>query len=88
MLKELKNVLYVIVIFLFILFTTKYYFSDEYKKKANRSITDLNHKINIYKKNLPLLKNDTNNIAEYVEDAGTSNKKKYSFWKLLIDNEK
>jgi hypothetical protein len=88
MLKELKNVFYIIVIFLFFFFTTKYYFSDENKKKSHRSVNGLNQKINKYIKNLPLLKNDTNNIIEYVENTGVNNKKKYSFWKLLIDNEK
>jgi len=35
-----------------------------------------------------LLKNDTNNIVEYFENTGTNNKKKYNFWKLLINDEK
>ena len=88
MLKELKNVFYVIVIFLFIFFTTKYYVSDDNKKKSHRSINDLDKKIIKYAKNVPLLKSDTDNIIEYVENTGTNNKKKYKFWKLLINNEK
>ena len=85
MYKELKNVFYIVVIFIFVFFTLKYYFSDQNKKKSYRS---LNKKINDYAKNLPLIKNDTNNIIEYVENAGTDNKKKYNFWKLLINDEK
>jgi hypothetical protein len=88
MLKELKNVFYVIVIFLFIFFTTKYYVSDDNKKKSHRSISGLDKKIIKYTKNVPLLKSDTDNIIEYVENTGTNNKKKYKFWKLLINNEK
>ena len=88
MLKELKNVFYVIVIFLFIFFTTKYYVSYDNKKKSHRSISGLDKKIIKYTKNVPLLKSDTDNIIEYVENTGTNNKKKYKFWKLLINNEK
>ena len=88
MFKELKNVFYIIVIFIFIFFVTNYYFSDKHKKKSYRSLVNLDKKIDIYAKNLPLLKNDTNNIVEYVENTGVNNKKKYNFWKLLINDEK
>ena len=86
MIKELKNVFYIIVIFLFIFLTVKYYFSDENKKKSYRSISGLDNKINEYVQNLPLLKDDTDNIIEYVENTGSNNKKKYNFWKLLIND--
>ena len=88
MFKELKNVFYIVIIFIFIFFTTKYYFSDQNKKKSYRSLNTLDKKINEYAKNIPLLKSDTNNIVEYVENTGTDNKKKYNFWKLLINDEK
>ena len=68
MFKELKYVLYVIVIFLFIFLTGKYYFSDENKKNFYRSFNNINEKINIYSSSLPLLKNNTNNVVEYVEN--------------------
>ena len=76
MIKELKNVFYIIVIFLFTFLTAKYYFSDENKKKSYRSISGLDNKINEYVQNLPLLKDDTDNIIEYVENTGSNNKKK------------
>jgi hypothetical protein len=88
MIKELKYLFFIIIISLFILFTLKYYFSDDNKKKSYRSLSTLNKKIYAYTKNLPLLKSDTNNIVEYVENTGTNNKKKYNFWKLLINDEK
>tara|TARA_B100001142_G_C14297545_1_gene641487 strand:- start:201 stop:467 length:267 start_codon:yes stop_codon:yes gene_type:complete len=88
MLKELKNVFYIIIIFIFIFFTSKYYFSDQNKKKSFRSLNNLDKKILEYSKNLPLLKSDTNNIIEYVENTGSDNKKKYNFWKLLTKDEK
>ena len=88
MLKELKNLLYILIIFIFVFLTTKYYFSDQNKKKSYRSLNRLDKKINKYAQNLPLLKDDTNNIIEFVENTGSNNKKKYNFWKLLIDDEK
>ena len=86
MFKELKNVFYISVIFIFVFFSTKYYFSNQNKKKSYRSLNTLDKKINNYAKNLPLIKNDTNNIVKYVENAGINNKKKYNFWKLLDDD--
>ena len=83
MFKELKYVLYVIVIFVFIFLTGKFYFSDENEKNYYRSFNNINKKINTYSSNLPLLKNDTNNIIEYVENKVSKDKKKYRFWKLL-----
>ena len=83
MFKELKYVLYVIVIFVFIFLTGKFYFSDENKKNYYRSFNNINKKINTYSSNLPLLKNDTDNIIEYVENKVSKDKKKYRFWKLL-----
>ena len=83
MFKELKYVLYVIVIFLFIFLTGKFYFSDENEKNYYRSFDNINKKINTYSSNLPLLKNDTDNVIEYVENKVSKDKKKYRFWKLL-----
>ena len=83
MFKELKYVLYVIVIFVFIFLTGKFYFSDENEKNYYRSLNNINKKINTYSSNLPLLKNDTDNIIEYVENKVSKDKKKYRFWKLL-----
>ena len=86
MIKEFKNLFYVIVIFIFVFFIVKYYFSEQNKKKSYRSLYNLENKIIEYAKNLPLLKNDTNNVVEYVENTGADNKKKYNFWKLLIND--
>tara|TARA_A100001011_G_scaffold333596_1_gene361419 strand:+ start:71 stop:301 length:231 start_codon:yes stop_codon:yes gene_type:complete len=73
----------VIVIFLFIFLTGKFYFSDENEKNYYRSFNNINKKINTYSSNLPLLKNDTDNVIEYVENKVSKDKKKYRFWKLL-----
>ena len=86
MIKEIKYLVFIILISLFLFFTIRYYFSDENKKRSYRSLSNIDTKINNYVKNLPILKSDTQNIIEYVEDI-KSNKKKYNFWKLLESNE-
>ena len=88
MIKELKYVFYLIVVFLFIFFTAKYYFSDVNKKNSYRSIKILNDKIESYISNLPRLEKDTDNIIDYIENNVNQNKKTYHFWSLLSNNEK
>ena len=73
MLKELKYFLYLLVIFLFIFFTIKYYFSDQNEKNYFRSINSVNDKIIKYSLKLPLLKNDTDEVIEYVENKTSKN---------------
>ena len=72
-----------IIILLFIFFTGKYYFSDENIKKSYRSYKNIDEKIKIYSKKLPILENDTQNIIEYVKQTNKKKKKKFNFWKLL-----
>ena len=83
MLKEIKYLIFIVIITLFIFFTGKYYFSDENIKNSYRSYKNIDEKVKIYSKNLPLLKNDTENIIEYVKQTDKKKKKKFNFWKLL-----
>ena len=83
MLKEIKYLIFVVIIILFLFFTGKYYFSNENIKKSYRSYKNIDEKIKVYSKNLPLLKNDTENIIEYVKRTDKKKKKKFNFWKLL-----
>tara|TARA_Y100000741_G_scaffold50121_1_gene34396 strand:+ start:538 stop:801 length:264 start_codon:yes stop_codon:yes gene_type:complete len=87
MIKELKYLFYLIVLFFFIFFVSRYYFSDEYKKKSYRSFNLIEEKINIFSENLVILENNTNDIIEYVEYQKDKNKKEYHFWDLLKINE-
>jgi len=87
MLKEVRYLIFVFVISLFIFFTLKYYFSDTNKKKSYRSLNNINEQIAVYVKNLPVLEDDTKNIIEYVEENSNKKKKKFNFWKLLENNE-
>ena len=83
MLKEIKYLIFIIIISLFIFFTGKYYFSDENIKKSYRSYKNIDEKIKIYLKDLPILENDTQYIIEYVNQTNKKKKKKFNFWKLL-----
>ena len=86
MLKEIKYLIFIVIITLFIFFTGKYYFSDENIKKSYRSYKNINEKIKIYSKELPILENDTKDVIEYVKQTNEKKKKKFNFWKLL-DND-
>ena len=83
MLKEIKYLIFIVIISLFFFFTGKYYFSDKNIKNSYRSYKNIDEKVKIYSKNLPLLKNDTENIIEYVKQTDKKKKKKFNFWKLL-----
>ena len=83
MLKEIKYLIFIVIITLFLFFTGKYYFSNENIKNSYRSYKNIDQKIKDYSKNLPLLKNDTEDIIEYVKQTDKKKKKKFNFWKLL-----
>ena len=87
MLKEIKYLIFVFIICLFLFFTGKYYFSDSNKKNSYRSYNAIDKKINVYADKLPVLKDDTENIIEYVKQSNNKKKKKFNFWKLLETNE-
>ena len=86
--KELKYFLYIFTIFGFLIFVGNYYFSDQNKKKSYRSLNSIDQNIEKHSTNLQILKSDTEDIIDYVENNTDQNKKTYHFWKLLINNEK
>tara|TARA_Y100000590_G_scaffold6666_1_gene8649 strand:+ start:897 stop:1160 length:264 start_codon:yes stop_codon:yes gene_type:complete len=87
MFKEIKYLIFILIICLFIFFISKYYFSDTNKKNSYRSLNNINEKINTYAEKLPILEDDTKNIIEYIEQSNNKKKKKFNFWKLLETNE-
>jgi len=87
MIKEIKYLIFVFIICLFVFLTGKYYFSDANKKNSYRSLNNIEEKINTYSKKLPFLENDTKDIIEYVDQSNKKEKKKFNFWKLLDSNE-
>ena len=88
MLKELKYLFYILIFFLFLFLTLKFYFSDTNKKNSYRSLKEIEDKIIIYSQKLILLKNDTSNVVEYIEKSIDKNKKNFNFWKLITNNAK
>ena len=87
MLKEIKYLIFILIIGIFLFFTGKYYFSDTNKKNSYRSLNTINDRINKYAENLPIIESDTKDIIEYVEQSNNKTKKKFNFWKLLETNE-
>ena len=87
MVKELKYLLYLFVIFLFLFLTLKYYFSDINKKNSYRLYNSVNEKILNYSSNLPFLEKDTDSIIQYIKKNIDKNKKDYNFWKLIRRDE-
>ncbi len=87
MLKEIKYLIFIFVIILFLFLTVRYYLSDTNKKNSYRSFNNINEKINIYADKLPILDDDTKDIIEYIEQQSKKKKKKFNFWKLLNSNE-
>jgi hypothetical protein len=87
MLKELRYLFYILFIFLFLFLTLKFYFSNTNKKNSYRSFKEVDDKNITYSQKLILLKNDTNNVVEYIEKSIDKNKKNFNFWKLIINND-
>ena len=87
MVKELKYLFFILVIFLFFFLSFKFYFSDANKKNSYRSLKNAN-KITIdYSKKLILLENNTKETLEYVEETVNKDKKNYKFLELLNNND-
>tara|TARA_B100000902_G_scaffold283206_1_gene269161 strand:+ start:19 stop:252 length:234 start_codon:yes stop_codon:yes gene_type:complete len=76
MFKEIKYLIFVIVISLFTFINVKYYFSDTNKKKSFRSLSNFNDNINLYSEKIPILEDDTKDIIEYAEENNNKKKEK------------
>jgi len=87
MIKELKFVFFILTISFFLIFTTRYYFSDENKKNMFRFSNNIDNKIESISENLLVLENDTDEIIKYVENENINDEKKFFFWKLLNNND-
>ena len=89
MLKEVKYVFYLFAIFFFIFFVIKFYLSENNIKRSNRIIFQYQNELDKKFNNLPIIKNDTNDIIEYTNEIEIfKNKKQRKFWELLKTNEK
>ena len=89
MLKEIKYVVYLLTVFFFIFFVIKFYMSEDNIKQSNKVIFQYKNELDKRFSNLPIIKDDTNDIIEYTNEIEEfKNKKKRRFWDLLKTNEK
>ena len=79
MLKELKYLVFILIVILFLFLTGKFYFSDTNRKNSYRSFNYMDKKIDIYSEKLPILEDDTKNIIEYVEQSNNKKRKNLTF---------
>ena len=84
MIKEIKYLFYLLVLSVFIFLIGNYYFSDYYEKKSYRSISNFLYNFNSKNIDVPVIKNDTKNIIEYIiiPDQMTNTKQR-KFWELI-----
>ena len=84
---RIKNIFFLIIFFTFIFLILKHYFSEQNIVFINQSRSSYEASLDYDKNNLPVLKNDTNNIIIYVNDLENfKNKRKKRFWEKLISN--
>ena len=89
MLKEIKYVVYLFTIFFFIFFVIKFYISENNIKRSNKIIFQYQNELNKQFSNLPIIKDDTNDIIEYTNEIEEfKNMKQRKFWDLIKTNEK
>ena len=89
MLKEVKYVVYLLTIFFFIFFVIKFYLSENNIKWSNKVVLQYQNTLDKKFINLPIIKNDTNDIIEYTSEIEDfKNKKQRKFWDLLKTSEK
>ena len=85
MIKEIKFFIYIFIIILFFFLTIKFYLSETNIKNTYRSINYKDENININNLDLKVLKNNTVDIIEYVDNQ-LDDEEEYKFWELLQIN--
>ena len=82
---KIINLFFVIIIFLFFFNIYKYYSSNKNIKNINLNKLNIEEIIKTKISDIPILKNDTNNVIEFNDsfDEEIKNNKKRSFWDLL-----
>jgi len=85
MFKKITNIFFILSSFVLIFLVVKYYFSEKNFIFTNKSRSLYYLSLNKYKKDLPLLKSDTNDIIIYKNDLEEfNNKRKKRGWEKLI----
>ena len=86
MIKEIKYLFFIIVIFLSLFLTLRFYFSETNIKKSYKVLNEIDQNTNIDENNLIILNNDTDNIIDYVNQKIESKDDKFKFWELFKKN--
>ena len=82
---KLINIFFLLIVLIFFLITYNYYSSKKNIEVKNFNRKKINEIINKKISNLPVLKNDTNNVIEFNDGFSSeiNNDKPRSFWNLL-----
>ena len=87
MIKKIKSTFFLLFFLTFIFFTVKYYFSEKNILIVNKSRSTYALNLIEEQDNIPVLKNDTNNIIVYKNELEVFNKKrKKRIWEKLISD--
>ena len=87
MLEKIKNTFFLLIFLTFIFLVSKHYFSERNIIFTNKSRSSYVLKNGKNENNLPVLKNDTNDIIVYKNDLEEFKKKrKKRFWEGLISD--
>ena len=87
MLKEVRNVVYLLTIFFTIFFVTKFYLSENNIERSNRVMLQHQKVLANVLGDLPTIKSDTNNIIEHTNEVEEFlSKKPRKWWILIKDN--
>ncbi len=84
MLKEIRNVVYLLTIFFTIFFVTKFYLSENNIERSNRVMLQHQKVLANVLGDLPTIKSDTNNIIEHTNEVEEFLRKKSRKWWILI----
>ena len=84
MLKEIKNVVYLLTIFFAIFFVTKFYLSENNIKWSNSVILQHQNELANKFSDLPIIKSDTSDIIEHTKEVEIFLSKKPRFFMNLI----
>ena len=84
MLKEVRNVVYLLTIFFTIFFVTKFYLSENNIERGNRVMLQHQKVLANVLGDLPTIKSDTNNIIEHTNEVEEFLSKKPRFFMDLI----
>ena len=86
MIKEIKYLFFVFVIFFSLLFILKYYFSEKNKIITNKVVNQVKTNVKFNEEKLILLENDSENIIEYVDNKVEDYENEFKFWELFKIN--